>query len=178
MKLSQLVQAGARLRVKGGRGRLVKADVVWDGLLKHLHADLQMDKTSGGGYTPTKEVLGNRERHRQYIDLGVMGKDVRPDAWIEHDGQKGADVGFRDNRDPVKYNEAIEKYAAVAKKAGYKPNLKKGKPAKPAVGLKKPRPPGRHSLAIGFDEKKIKAAEAAHGKYLAELKKKGHGGGK
>jgi hypothetical protein len=150
MKLSQIVQ---------GRGKIVKADVVWTSLLKHIPADIKMDKTSGGGYVPTKGVLGNRERHRQHAELEALGKKVRQDYWQEWNSQKGVHVGFRDNRDGDKYNQALEQLAALVKKQGYRPKISKG-------GT-------RNSLIIDFDKAKVQSAEKAHGKYLAELKKKG-----
>ena len=76
MKLSQIVQAGTRLRIKGGRGRVVVASDadVWKHLLTHIPFDVKMDKSAGGGYIPAAGVLANREESRQTDEIKSIGQ--------------------------------------------------------------------------------------------------------
>lgn len=121
-----------------------------------LKTDLKMDKSSGGGYIPSKSVLGNRERQRQRDLVDALGKEMWGDQYAsEFDTDRAMWATYRDNKDKDVWEAQMMAFAHLLKKK---------------LGLR------MKDRAVFFDSKKIKEAIGSHEDYLKMLAEKGSRG--
>lgn len=104
------------LRVSQVLTRLASNSKVRDGLWAHMQFDRKMN--ADNGYTPTKGVLSQRERSRQFEEIKNVGLSIDPSFKLEYDGSSNLWGTFTKHQN--EWKELMPQLNDKLKSLGYK----------------------------------------------------------